>query len=254
LQIADPDQFEAAFMVSETDIFNIEVGQSAVVSIDALDSQSFPATITTVAPLATNSSGVVSYQVTAELTSLVPISGGGTSVITSGGSISIPDGFTPGQMPEGFTPGTLPEGVTPDGNMPTTMPTEMTEEMQQQIQERLQEMQEQQSGESETAETVTLKQGLTATVTVTIESRSNVLVVPNRALSKSAGIYTVQVVDGDKTETRQVTVGLADSSYTEITSGLSEGEIVVVKTSSSTSSSGMMMPGSGSVVVREVTR
>jgi macrolide-specific efflux system membrane fusion protein len=91
-------------------------------------------------------------------------------------------------------------------------------------------------------------------VTVTIESRSNVLVVPNRALSKSAGIYTVQVVDGDKTETRQVTVGLADSSYTEITSGLSEGEIVVVKTSSSTSSSGMMMPGSGSVVVREVTR
>jgi hypothetical protein len=72
MQLADPDQFEANIFVTELDVFSIKIGGDATVSIDALSGLSFPAKITAIAPLATVSQGVVSYEVTVELTSLQP--------------------------------------------------------------------------------------------------------------------------------------------------------------------------------------
>ncbi|MHB1006631.1 MAG: efflux RND transporter periplasmic adaptor subunit [Chloroflexota bacterium] len=79
--------------------------------------------------------------------------------------------------------------------------------------------------------TYTLPNGITANVSIVVESRSDVLIVPSRAIRtvNRARVVDVQKPDGT-TETRQVQVGLTgdQTQMTEITSGLSEGEKVVV--------------------------
>jgi HlyD family secretion protein len=67
--IADPDQFEANILVTENDIYSVTVGQEAEVVLDALPDVTFPAKVTSIAPTATVSSGVVNYQVVIGLTS-----------------------------------------------------------------------------------------------------------------------------------------------------------------------------------------
>jgi multidrug efflux pump subunit AcrA (membrane-fusion protein) len=59
-------------MVTEQDIFSVKVGGEATVSLDALSDTVFPAKVTSIAPTATTSQGVVNYKVTVELTSLIP--------------------------------------------------------------------------------------------------------------------------------------------------------------------------------------
>jgi HlyD family secretion protein len=246
--IADPNQFEANFMVSETDIFSVKVGQTATVSVDALSGQSFPAKITAIAPLATTTQGVVNYQVTAEITSLIPISSSsgsaafgqsgsntpatGTTTPAAGSTPSAsrtpPAGFTPSASftpPAGFTPGasfTPPAGFTPGAGR--TRPAG--------------------AGSATSGTPVTLKQGLTASVSIVIQQKSNVLVVPNRAITTQLGKTTVQLVNGTSVTTQAVTTGLSDSTNTEIVSGLTEGQTVQVKSSTS-SSTGGFGPGGG---------
>jgi multidrug efflux pump subunit AcrA (membrane-fusion protein) len=85
----------------------------------------------------------------------------------------------------------------------------------------------------------TLKDGLSATVTIPIQQKENVLMVPNRAITRQAGNATVQVVKDNNTATPEVVsvkTGLTDGSNTEITSGLNEGDQVLVKASSSSGS------------------
>jgi multidrug efflux pump subunit AcrA (membrane-fusion protein) len=96
-----------------------------------------------------------------------------------------------------------------------------------------------------------LKPGMNASAKVILESVSDVLMVPNTAISGNANRgYTVQVAAGgdtSKLETRTVTLGMANDSYTEVSSGLSEGEVVLTGTidTSADSSSGNVMMGGG---------
>ena len=83
------------------------------------------------------------------------------------------------------------------------------------------------------------KSGMTGSLTVTIASRSNVLVVPTSAVSGSSSASFVRVMMNGTPTYRQVTTGLATSSLTQITSGLAAGETVVTGqyTNSATSTS-----------------
>ena len=71
---------------------------------------------------------------------------------------------------------------------------------------------------------------MSATAEIVIDKRSNVLLVPNRAI-----VYDdqdnpfVKVMVGEQTEERSITLGISDGYDTEVTSGLSEGEIVVIE-------------------------
>jgi hypothetical protein len=66
-------------------------------------------------------------------------------------------------------------------------------------------------------------------VDLVVAQRTNVLVVPNSAITKAGNQSSVQVVTGNNTiEKRTVQIGLADWQNTEITSGLSEGEKIMV--------------------------
>ena len=78
-----------------------------------------------------------------------------------------------------------------------------------------------------------VRPGMSADVSVVTASATNVLSIPSRALSGSAGSYSVRVVAADGTvAARSVTVGLVTSSLAEIKSGLEVGEQVVTGTSS----------------------
>jgi RND family efflux transporter MFP subunit len=107
-----------------------------------------------------------------------------------------------------------------------------------------------------------LRSGMSADVTIVTATASNVVAIPSRALSGSAGNYTVRVVASDGTvQTRAVTVGLITSSLAEIQSGLQAGEQVVTGTSSAQNGTtqgvfgggqfrGAGLGGAGSVITR----
>jgi macrolide-specific efflux system membrane fusion protein len=74
----------------------------------------------------------------------------------------------------------------------------------------------------------TVRAGMTANVTITIDSATNVLTVPAAALRGTSGDYTVLVMGADGTPTAQpVEVGLVTNTTAEIKSGLTDGQSVV---------------------------
>jgi len=102
---------------------------------------------------------------------------------------------------------------------------------------------------------VQLKQGLSITVSIIEQQKTGVVMISSRAITRSGRTATVQVVKDDgTTETRTVTTGITNGTYTEIVSGLAEGEKVVLTSTTSSSSSnsstnrqdgGVMIPGLG---------
>jgi len=77
-----------------------------------------------------------------------------------------------------------------------------------------------------------LKGGLTATADIIIDEHKDILMVPNRAIKGSVGNYWVDVVVNEKkvtTEKRPVVIGAQNEQFTEIISGLSQGEKVIVE-------------------------
>lgn len=76
--------------------------------------------------------------------------------------------------------------------------------------------------------------GMTANAQLVTAQRRDVLLVRNRAITvdRQAGTYYVDRLEGDDTVQVEVTIGLRDSSYTEITSGLAEGDRLMIKAES----------------------
>jgi multidrug efflux pump subunit AcrA (membrane-fusion protein) len=66
--IADLHRMQLVISVSESDIGSVHVGQPATVTVDALPNEEFAARVTSISVLPTSSSGVVSYDVTLQLT------------------------------------------------------------------------------------------------------------------------------------------------------------------------------------------
>jgi macrolide-specific efflux system membrane fusion protein len=73
-----------------------------------------------------------------------------------------------------------------------------------------------------------VRAGMTADVTITIDSATNVLTVPASALRGTAGNYSVLILGADGTPTAHpVEVGLVTNTTAEIKGGLAEGQEVV---------------------------
>ena len=74
-----------------------------------------------------------------------------------------------------------------------------------------------------------LRGGLSANALIEVSSRENVLLVPNRAIRREGDERVVYVrQEGDALERRVVEIGVRDSEFSEIVSGVSEGEEVAV--------------------------
>jgi multidrug efflux pump subunit AcrA (membrane-fusion protein) len=79
--------------------------------------------------------------------------------------------------------------------------------------------------------------GMNATVTIIIDQRQDVLVVPSTAIQSEGRDSVVDIQNEDGSTTRQVVeTGLSDGTNTEITSGLEEGQIVIIPTLTATTS------------------
>jgi len=75
-----------------------------------------------------------------------------------------------------------------------------------------------------------IRSGMTANAELVTASRENVLLVPNRAITadRQAGKYYVNLVQGDTVVKTEVTIGLRDKDYTEVTSVLEEGDKLAI--------------------------
>jgi macrolide-specific efflux system membrane fusion protein len=100
-----------------------------------------------------------------------------------------------------------------------------------------------------------LRPGMSADITIVADSATGVLAIPSRALSGSAGSYTVRVMAADGSVTvRPVEVGLVTDSLAEIKSGLQAGDRVVTGSSSTQDQTNAVnggpgaFPGGGQVI------
>ena len=73
-----------------------------------------------------------------------------------------------------------------------------------------------------------LRPDMTANTTITVAKRDKVLAIPNQAVRREEGDRVVFVQEGDRLVRRAVKTGWKDKTYTEVLSGLREGERVVV--------------------------
>ena len=73
-----------------------------------------------------------------------------------------------------------------------------------------------------------LRIGMTTENTIKIASVKNVLTVPNMSLQKEGNRYFVRVLKGIQAERREVQIGEQNDFQTEIKSGLTEGDKVIL--------------------------
>jgi macrolide-specific efflux system membrane fusion protein len=74
------------------------------------------------------------------------------------------------------------------------------------------------------------RSGMTATLTFLVEEHENVLSVPTSALEyrKGKAFVRLPAKEGQEPESRQVTTGLSENSFTEVVSGLEVGDEVLI--------------------------
>ena len=217
--IADPTQFQVVVPVGEKDALSLKLGGQATVSVNAITGTILPAKIIAIAPTATVQSGVVNYQITVQVTSFVPVS---TQLSSGQGSFfngsSSGNQTRPSQIPRSTTtPGQSRSGQTSTSpNIPSAQP-------------------------------VTVKQGLSVIVSLVTNAKTNILEVPNRAIVRQSG-KTYVTVRKDNVDTQvAVTTGINNTQYTEITSGLNEGDTVVISSSVTTPTPTRTTGGGGGI-------
>jgi len=224
--IADPNKFEADILVSEIDILQVKLGGEAWVQVDALQGMSLPAEVTHISPTATIQQGVVNYKVKVEVESLEEIMQEQQAARQ--------------EATQNIEPGKLPERLR--------QAIEEGQITQEQAEEMMKQVQQGQQWQVPTAipEGFQLRQGLTVTVSIIVEQKNDVLLVPNGAITSHGRQTYVQVMSPDGTiEERAVTTGISDWQYTEVISGLSEGQEVVVLqgTATTPTTAQQRMPG-----------
>lgn len=90
-----------------------------------------------------------------------------------------------------------------------------------------------------------LKQGMTANATVTVSQATNALVVPNLAITRTAGQAYVLVYAGGQQVQTPVETGVVGDQFTEVTGGVNEGEQIVLPTVRAATGSGNGRFGGG---------
>ncbi len=142
---------------------------------------------------------------------------------------------------------TIQSGVV---NYEVEVELEPLETLKQQMLETMQEKQGETQGEPQNPmltmlEGFQLKEGLNITVSIIIDEASNVLLVPNQAITYQGMRAYVQVLAGGVIEERPIQTGINDWQYTEVISGLSEGEEVVVPEATATEATSEQGTGGG---------
>ena len=73
-----------------------------------------------------------------------------------------------------------------------------------------------------------LKLGMMADVILETQAKSNVIVIPSSSIIQEETGYSVYIIKDNVAEKRSITTGITNNDFTEVISGLSVGETVVV--------------------------
>jgi hypothetical protein len=207
------------------DIMDVEIGGTAYVQVDALGGLSLPAEVVHISPTATIQSGVVNYQVKVEVESVEALMQERQEAMSD---------ISTGELPE-----------------PLKQAIEEGQLTQEEAEAMLEQMQAAREEQQAVFENIQLREGLTVMVTIIVNESTDVLLVPNGAITTQGGQTFVQIVSSAGTiEQRNVTTGISNWQYTEVTDGLSEGEQVAVPQGTATTAEterqgppgGMMVP------------
>jgi multidrug efflux pump subunit AcrA (membrane-fusion protein) len=87
-----------------------------------------------------------------------------------------------------------------------------------------------------------IKSGMSSSVAIQTARADNVVTVPSAAVQTSNGASYVRELKNGKVTTVPVTTGISDDTNTEITSGVSAGDVVITGTNSTTTSSSTTSP------------
>jgi RND family efflux transporter MFP subunit len=90
-----------------------------------------------------------------------------------------------------------------------------------------------------------IRPGMTANVTIVVEQRDNILLVPNRAVKTTGRQKIVNVVVDGKPTPVNVTLGMSGDTESEVVSGLNEGDVVQVLQTTTTTGGGGGFGGPG---------
>lgn len=73
-----------------------------------------------------------------------------------------------------------------------------------------------------------LRIGMMTQCTILVANAENVLLVPSIAINSNGGKHTIRILkNNDQVEKREIKIGITDGVYTEVLSGVSEGEEVI---------------------------
>ena len=90
-----------------------------------------------------------------------------------------------------------------------------------------------------------LRLGQTASVSITTGTKASVLYVPSSSITTLGPLKTVTLRKAGKDTATTVQTGFVGDSGTEVTSGLAEGDVVVLSASSAGTGGGFTFPGGG---------
>jgi len=74
---------------------------------------------------------------------------------------------------------------------------------------------------------VPIRLDMTASATVVIEEKENVLLIPNRAIRYEEGVEYVEVLAGTEVRRVAIATGASNGTVTEVTAGLEEEDVVM---------------------------
>ncbi len=214
LVLIDPRQVRVDVTVDETDVAKIQVGQSAVVTFDAVPGRTYVGKVIAVSPNGTTSQGVVTYPISLSIEPARFAAGSGTQGTASQARA--------GAAQAGGSSGQAAGAAARAG-------------------------QAQGQAEAQGQPAIVLPAGLTASAVITITQKDDVLNVPLRAVRRQGREQVVEVVGPDgKTETRTVRTGVQSEQAVEILEGLNEGDRVLIPTTTTRAPTvGGGVPGGG---------
>ena len=244
--VMDPTSIGVELNVSESDLVGLRPGQLAVARFDSIPDDSYFLEITGINTIPTVTSGVVTYMVQAEMVAPGQLQGRADEVQAIAGLVrggppagevgdsGAGDGGGLGGRQGGAAQECIQRvlGRTPSGR------GDISSEERQRIQEECFGGGSGQRGQATAGGRATgpLPQpsemptpGMNASVSVLIDIKSNVLLVPSEAIRRqgTAAFVFVPTPDGG-IERQAVTVGGTDGDVTEILNGLAEGEKVLI--------------------------
>jgi len=200
--LSTPNALVLNLSIGESDLPSVKAGQNGTATFDALTSEIFPIVIDSVGTNPTTTQGVVTYQAKARILSRDSV----RTIVTGRPGVRPGASQTPSASQAPSASSTPSTSQTPSAAASTTMTQPVP--------------------------------GMNASVTIIIDQAQDVLTVPTTAVQTEgrSSVVTVQKDDGT-TEKVTVETGISDDSNTEITSGLEEGQTVIIPGATSTSSS-----------------